>query len=84
MSLQVLGPSVLGREDGAYLLKHEPVVDCWKVRGASQLATSVFNPSHELVPCRRKILLSGVATRINNPQTEVLALPQEHLHLLHV
>ena len=31
-----------------------------------------------------KILISGVVTRINNPQTDVLALPQEHLHLLHV
>jgi len=67
MSLQVLGPSVLGREDGAYLLKNEPVVDCWKFRGAAQFATSVFNPGHELVPCRRKIFFGGVVTRINNP-----------------
>jgi hypothetical protein len=84
MSLQVLGPSVLGREDGAQLLEHDPVVHCREIIGTAQPATSLFNPGHELVPRRRENLLRGVVARFNTPQTEVLALPQKHLHLIHV
>ena len=84
MSLQVLGPSVLGREDGAQLLEHDPVLHCKEILGTAQPAASLFNPGHELVPRRREDLFRGVAARTHTPQTEVLALPQKHLYLIHV